>query len=520
MMAWFSPRPLLVPDMIALNAEFLGAKPAVEFEDKVASWTGFGAGTARFANALRATGLEKGDRVIILMTNVYETTEAMFGVIRAGLCAVPLNCAITDEAVAGMIANSKARAVVASGEHMARIDSLRVRLPDDLRGRLIGVNPSSGGWLDYDEIRDAASPVFPDAGISPADDCNIIYSSGTTGMPKGIVHDHACRAAWGSDMAVALRYHAGARTLINLGLFSNISWVAILATFFAGGTVVIRRRFDVHDTLQTIQDAKITHTVMVPLQYQKLLECERYEDYDLSSLNAYMCCGSPLAAPLKRRIVERMPGGFIELYGLTEGLVTILGPEDMLDKIETVGRPCPGQRLAILDSDDKVLPPGEPGEIVGECRFLMAGYHADDAASQEATWVHPSGARWLRTGDIGKLDEDGFLTLVDRKKDMIISGGQNIYPLDIEAVFMVHPDVSEVAVIGVAHPKWGETPLAVVVPAEGATIDPASLTAWANQRLGRQQRVSGTVFLDALPRNPNGKVLKRELRELFKEATW
>jgi acyl-CoA synthetase (AMP-forming)/AMP-acid ligase II len=232
-----------------------------------------------------------------------------------------------------------------------------------------------------------------------------------------------------------------------------------------------------------------------------------------------MCCGSPLAAPLKRRIVERMPGDFIELYGLTEGLVTILGPEDMLDKIETVGRPCPGQRLAILDSDDNVLPAGEPGEIVGECRFLMTGYHANDAASQEATWVHPSGARWLRTGDIGKLDEDGFLTLVDRKKDMIISGGQNIYPLDIEIVFMAHPDVSEVAVIGIAHPKWGETPLAVVVPAEGATIDAASLTAWANQQLGRQQRVSGTAFVDVLPRNPNGKVLKRDLRELFKELT-
>jgi acyl-coenzyme A synthetase/AMP-(fatty) acid ligase len=312
-MAWFSPQPLLVPDLIALNARFLGAKPAIEFEGHVASWTDFGAGTARVANALLAIGLVRGDRVVILMTNTYETAEAMFGVLRAGLCAVPLNCSISDEAVAGMIANSEARAVIACGEHRARIDGLRARFDRDLRDRLIGVRPPAAGWLDYHAIRDAAGREAPDVTIVPADECNIIYSSGTTGLPKGIVHDHACRAAWGSDMAVALRYHAGARTLITLGLFSNISWVAILATFFAGGTVVIRRRFDVYDTLEAIQDARITHTVMVPLQYRMLLECDHYDDYDLSSLDAYMCCGSPLAVPLKRQIMARMPGDFIEL---------------------------------------------------------------------------------------------------------------------------------------------------------------------------------------------------------------
>lgn len=498
-----------------MNAEFLGTKSAVEIDGEITTWAAFGEGTARFANALLDTGLVHGDRVIVLMTNSYEMAEAMFGIIRAGLCAVPLNCAITDAAVAGMIANSEARAVVASGEHIARVDSLRADMTADVQSRLIGVRPPGEGWLDYRGIRDAADSVPPAVDIGPADECNIIYSSGTTGLPKGIVHDHAGREAWGSDMAVALRYHSGARTLINLGLFSNISWVAMLATFFAGGTLVIQRRFDVHGTLELIQDANITHTVMVPLQFQKLLECEEYEQYDLSSLDAYMCCGSPLAAGLKRDIVERMPGDFIELYGLTEGLVTILGPEEMLDKLGSVGRPCPGQQLAILDGQDNVLPPGQPGEIVGECRFLMAGYHANDEANEEATWMHPSGRKWLRTGDIGKLDEDGFLTLVDRKKDMIISGGQNIYPLDIEATIVTHDAVSEVAVIGVAHDKWGETPLAVVVPVAAAALDAQELTAWANSKLGKQQRVSGTVFIDELPRNPNGKVLKRELRTQF-----
>ena len=516
-MAWFSPKPLLIPDIIALNASSLASKDAIVDGDSVTSWASFGAGTAQVGNALLGLGLKQGDRIVVLMSNSYEMVEAMFGIIRGGLCAVPLNCAITDEAVAGMIANSEAKAVIASGEHIARVEGLREQLSSDVQNRLIGIKPAEKAWLDYHALRDAANTSTPDVAISPGDECNIIYSSGTTGLPKGIVHDHACREAWGSDMAVALRYHSGARTLLNLGLFSNISWVAMLATLFAGGTIVVQRRFDVAACLELIQNQKITHTVMVPLQYQKVLEYEHFDEYDLSSLDAYMCCGSPLAVGLKQEIVERMPGEFIELYGLTEGLVTILAPEDMLEKIESVGRACPGQFISIVDDDNNILPAGEAGEIVGQCRFMMAGYHANAEADEESTWVHPSGSKWLRTGDVGMLDKDGFLFLVDRKKDMILSGGQNIYPADIEAVIIEHDAVHEVAVIGVPHEKWGETPVAVCVLVEGASVAPEALTAWANSKLGKQQRVAAAVFTAELPRKPNGKVLKRELRKQFAE---
>jgi acyl-CoA synthetase (AMP-forming)/AMP-acid ligase II len=514
-MAWFSAKPLLIPEIIALNADSRPTRDAIVDGNRCVNWVSFGAGTAQVANALHTLGLVPGDRVVVLMSNSYEMVEAMFGVIRGGLCVVPLNCTISDEAVTGMIANCEAKAVLASGEHIARIDGLRKLLSGDVCKRLIAIGQSADGWLDYSALRDAAQATAPDITMEPTDECNIIYSSGTTGLPKGIVHDHACREAWGSDLAVALRYHSGARTLCNLGLFSNISWVAMLATFFAGGTIVVQRRFDAAICLELIQREKITHAVMVPLQYQMILEHEQFDNYDLSSLQAYMCCGSPLAVALKRDIVARLPGDFIELYGLTEGLVTILAPEDMLDKIESVGRACPGQHLAIIGDADQLLPVGESGEIVGHCRFLMAGYHANAAADEEATWVHPSGTRWLRTGDVGRLDEDGFLYLVDRKKDMILSGGQNIYPADIEAIFVEHDAVHEVAVVGIAHKKWGETPLAVVVTVDGADIDTETLTAWANSRLGKQQRVLATVLVDELPRNPNGKVLKRELRLRF-----
>jgi acyl-CoA synthetase (AMP-forming)/AMP-acid ligase II len=516
-MAWFSPKPLLIPDIITINAASLCSKAAVIDGDRTTSWTGFGQGTVQVANALHQLGLQQRDRVVVLMTNSYEMIEAMFGIIRGGYCAVPLNCAITEDAIAGMIANSGARAVIASGEHIARVESLRDRLDDNLQDRLIGVKPTENGWHDYHELRDAADCRAREITIRPSDECNIIYSSGTTGLPKGIVHDHACREAWGSDMAVALRYHSGARTLCNLGLFSNISWVAMLATFFAGGTLVVQRRFTVDGCLELMQREMITHTAMVPLQFQTVLEYEQFDDFDLSSLDAYMCCGSPLAVGIKQDIVARMPGDFIELYGLTEGLVTILGPEDMLAKIESVGRACPGQNLGVIDAEGKELPVGEAGEIVGQCRFMMAGYHDNTEADAESTWLHPCGEKWLRTGDIGRLDEDGFLYLVDRKKDMILSGGQNIYPADIEATIIEHDAVHEVAVVGVASRKWGETPLAVVVVAEGQSIDNDELMAWSNARLGKQQRVAATIMVDELPRNPNGKILKRELRKQFSD---
>ncbi|MEQ9563914.1 MAG: long-chain fatty acid--CoA ligase, partial [Woeseiaceae bacterium] len=403
-MAWFSPKALLVTDLIELNSRWLSGKAAVIVEDEVHSWAEFGEGTSRVANALLGLGLQHGDRVVVLMQNSYAMVEAMFGIARAGLVVVPLNVAVNDDAVAAMIANSGARAVIASGEHIGRIDSLKSRLPQDVQQRLVGVDATFTGWLDYGKLREDASGKLPDTSISSSDSCNIIYSSGTTGMPKGIVHSHACRSAWASDLAVALRYDSGARTLCNLGLYSNISWVAMLATIFAGGTLVVQRQFDAVKCLEAIQDKKISHAAMVPVQYQRLLESPSFGKFDLSSLRATMCCGSPLSVGLKTRIMEELPGDFIELYGLTEGLVTILPPEDMRVKVESVGRPSPGQFLAIIDDDGNEVPVGEAGEIVGCNRLMMSGYHNNDAENEAATWVHPSGDRWLRTGDIGRID--------------------------------------------------------------------------------------------------------------------
>jgi acyl-CoA synthetase (AMP-forming)/AMP-acid ligase II len=242
-----------------------------------------------------------------------------------------------------------------------------------------------------------------------------------------------------------------------------------------------------------------------------------------------MCCGSPLALELKRRALTELGGQFIELYGLTEGLITTLAPEDAVERPASVGKPLPGTDIRLIGDDDREVPAGVAGEIVGRGQITMAGYWNRPDADAECTWIDADGRRWLRTGDIGRLDDEGFLYLVDRKKDMIISGGQNIYPADIEAVLVTHPDVAEVAVIGVPSVRWGETPLAIVVPRSAPSALPAGsapaadeaaarLRDWVNKRVGKQQRIAGVRFVASLPRNPNGKILKRELRRLYPDS--
>ena len=518
-MSWFKAADPQLPDLIELNAQARPSHPAVICGETTRTWREFSSDVAQTAAALDALGVSKGDRVVVLMRNGYEMLLAMLGTVQAGAVAVPLNVSVSEKGMVSMIADSDARAIIASHEHVGRIEAIRDQLPANTGDRLVAHADKRDGWRTFERLLDSATPDYVRPAIGPEDHCNIIYSSGTTGLPKGIVHSHACRMAWAYDMSLALRYHSGARTLITLGLFSNITWVALLGTILCCGTIIVMPRFDARGTLSAIGDYRATHGTMVPVQFQRMLELDDFDDYDLSSIGALMCCGSPLRPELKLEILDRIPGDFIELYGLTEGLVTIQDPEDARANPSSVGRPCPGQAIMILGDDDRPVGPDTSGEIIGYGRTVMTGYLNRDEASEEAAWIDEDGRQWLRTGDIGRLDEDGNLYIVDRKKDMIISGGQNIYPADIETVIAAHEQVSDVAVIGVESRKWGETPLAVVVTA-GEPADEDALIGWTNERVGKQQRIAGVRFIDELPRNPNGKVLKRELREQFSDISF
>ncbi len=504
----------LLPDILALHGKWRGPRDAVICGEERWSWQKFCSEIHRFGNGLAAHGVAPGDRVAVVMANGLPMVQALFGIMACGAASVPVNLSVNDEALAGMLADAGVVALVATPDQAARLRNLGDALPQSLR-LLVTSGVPDGGWLDINALCAGQPDSQPAVRLAADAPLNIIYSSGTTGLPKGILHTHQGRRDWAYDLSIALRYHGGARTLLTIGLYSNISWVAMLCTLLAGGTLVVHERFDAQAFLRTVAAERITHTAMVPIQFQRVVELLRAGTGDVSSMHAMMSCGSPLHESLKRDIFEYFPCGIVELYGLTEGIITTLDPEDAEGRWSSVGRPLVGTDIAIVDDQDRVVGHNQSGEIVSRGRIGMPGYWQREEANREALFVDADGRHWLRSGDIGYVDEEGFLYIVDRKKDMILSGGQNIYPQDIEAILVDSPLVDDVAVIGLPSTRWGETPVALVVPRTDANGDSAGLLDWANSRLGRQQRLADVILVNDLPRNPNGKILKRELRKQF-----
>src|SRR6185503_16532166 len=305
--------------------------------------------------------------------------------------------------------------------------------------------------------------------------------------------------------------------LVSTPLYSNTTLVSLLPTLALGGTTVLMQRFDVEGFLRLAERHRVTHAMLVPVQYERLLRHEAFDRTDLSSFRLKFATSAPFSAALKAEVLRRWPGGLVEYFGMTEGGGTcILVAHQFPDKLHTVGRPADGHDMRVIDDQGRELPIGEVGEIVGHSPWaMMSGYHGKPEATAAAEWRDATGKRFIRTGDLGRFDADGFLTVVGRSKDVIISGGFNIYPVDLEAALAAHPAVVEAAVVGVPSTRWGETPVAFVVLAPGHSVDPDALRTFANARLGKTQRIADVSVVAALPRSTIGKVLKRELRASY-----
>ncbi|HYF59092.1 MAG TPA: AMP-binding protein [Burkholderiaceae bacterium] len=510
---------VFIPDLIAHHGRFQPDREAVVCGAVRRRWADFDANVSRIAHALLAGGLRRGDRVAVLMGNCVEMLEATFGIVRAGGCAVPLSGLLTGPQLAGLIADAGAIGAFATADFRAKLDVLDALpgcLRDDLLVAVDGGVPASAAprarWRLLEGFVDGMPHVQP-AIVHRLDDAfNIIYSSGTTGLPKGIVQTHRARLHWAFSNAIELGFDDGSRALTTTSLYSNGTWLMMLPVLFCGGTLVAMQAFEPARFLELLGEERITHTFMVPSQFSMVLAAPGAARADTSTLRSILCAGSPLRPDVKRQVIERFGPRLTELYGFSEGFATMLKPRHPPEKFETVGTPVIGFEIRILGEDGRELPRGEIGEIAGYGAGMMKGYHGRPEETAALVWRDERGRSFIRSGDIGRLDADGFLSILDRKKDMIISGGFNVFPSDLEQVVAAHPAVADATVIGIPHERWGETPLALVIRRPEADADEAAILAWANERLGKHQRLGALEFRDEFPRNALGKVLKKDLR--------
>jgi len=503
---------------MALHARRHPEKPAVICNDVVLSWGTFERQQNQVANALAAMGVGRGDKVGILTDNSNDAIAAYFGTLKVGAAVASLPTIVTADSLSTMIADCAAKVLIVSDAYLERIDSIRDQLALNADA-FIAIGATSAGWRAFEDWRDAASDEAPPIVNQPDDDACLIYSSGTTGVPKGIVLTHHCRVNHAYLMSAEQHFNTDSVFIVTTALHSNTAWTLLLCAFLFGATAVIMPKFEADEWCRLVEQWNGTATVMVPAQYQAILDSPAAEARDLSSLKTLATVGSHMREGIKRRMLEKFPCGYYEVYGLTEGFATIVRPEDLPEKIVSVGRGMLGNDIRIIDDAGAELPQGEAGEIVGYSPILMKGYHNNPEQTAAAMWREPtSGRTFLRSGDIGRLDEEGFLYLLDRKKDMIVSGGYNVFPADIERVLGAHPDVYDLCVIGIPHERWGETPLALIVATPGVTPDLEVMRTWANDQLGKHQRIAAIEVRDELPRNPAGKVMKADLRKPYWEG--
>ena len=465
----------------------------------------------RVAATLQRSGLVPGDAIAVCAASSVRYAAVFLGALRAGVVVAPLAPSVSAASFASMLADAGARLLfvdAAAAELLGPDWSPQPGAVPPCVALGAGVPGTPfDAWLA--EPGSAPEPVA----VAPQMPFNIIYSSGTTGSPKGIVQPHGMRWAHVSRGS-RFGFDRGAVTLLATPLYSNTTLVAFFPTLAMGGTVVLLAKFDADAYLALAEQHRATHTMLVPVQYQRLMASPRFGATDLSSFRFKFCTSAPFAAALKAEVIARWPGALIEYYGMTEGGGTcILAANEHPTKLHTVGQPAEGHDIRVIDEAGRELPRGATGEVVGHSAGMMSGYHGQPARTAEAEWFDAGGKRFIRTGDVGRFDDEGFLTLLDRRKDMIISGGFNVYPSDLEAVLRGHPAVAEAAVAGIASERWGETPAAWVVCRPGSDVDAEALRLWANGQLGKTQRITALRLIAELPRSAIGKVLKRELRD-------
>ena len=481
----------------------------------------------RLTNGLAKLGIERGDRIGILQVNCPQYIETYFATAKIGGIFIPLNFRAKADELAYMISNAEAKVLFVGGRYLELINALIPQLSTVKKCIPIGEGAATDEFEEF--IRSSPDEEFF-CEIGDEDITILMYTAGTTGRPKGVPLRHNAFVSYVLENVEPASPEIEEKNLLTVPLYHVAGFQAMLAAVYGGRTLVMMRQFDVKEWLEAVQQEKATRAMLVPTMLKRVIDAPEFASYDLTSIKIITYGAAPMPFEVIKKAIQVMPWvRFINAFGQTEtaSTITTLGPEDhMISGSEeeqqkklkrlasSIGRPLPDVEVKIVDEEGKALPPLEVGEILAKGPRIMTGYWRDEQKTSQVITANG----WLRTGDMGWMDEEGYIYLAGRGDDMIIRGGENISPEEVENVLYSHPKIEEAAVIGVPDPEWGQQPGAVVVLKKGESATAEEIMEYCRARLAGFKRPRSVIFVESLPRSPLGKVLKRKLREEYGQS--
>ncbi len=501
---------LVIGEVLARWARRMPDKEAVVFQEKRLTYGELNERVNRLANGFLDMGIQNGEKVAVLFMNNVELVECYLACWKIGAVVVAINFRLTGPEISYQVNQSDSKAFIYGRMFQETVNTITDQLPK-VQHYICPGEIGSGNIIDYEELLTGKSPKDPDIFVSDDDPAFILYTSGTTGKPKGAVLTQKNLLMEVINFSIEAELRRGDRTVFAAPLFHVAAIMQCFTLLFLGGTVVIMEQFDPEEMLKLIEVEKITVAQIIPVMWISILALPNVGGYDTSTLRTAISGAAVLLTEVLEKALKLFPGiGIYNIFGQTEttGGMTTLHPEDAFNKMGSVGQRMINSEARIVDDDDRDVPVGKVGEIIYKGPTVLKEYYKNPEGTAEAMK-----GGWFHSGDLVREDEDGYIYVVDRKKDMIISGGENIYPAELEEVLFAHPKILEVAVIGVPDPRWGENVKAVVVPEQGESLTQEEVIDYCKKHLASYKKPKTIEFIEALPRNAAGKVLKFELRK-------
>ncbi len=512
-------------EFLSIASAICPDKEAIIFEGKRYTYGQLNERSNRLANALKGLGINKGDRVALLQVNCNQCAETYFAVAKASAIYVPLNYRARAKELSYMLNRAEASVLFAGERYLDLVRSIRKELPTVKH--VVSIDSPQKDMLYHEDLLVKASPEDVFTEIDEAETTILMYTAGTTGFPKGVMLPHRSFSIYVLENVAPADPDTSERNILTVPLYHIAGIQAMMAAIYGGRTLVMERQFDAKEWMGLVQAEKANRAMMVPTMLKQLMDNPDFSKYDLSSLKVITYGAAPMPLPVIKKAIEVFPGvSFINAFGQTEtaSTITMLSPEDhvisgteeekekKLKRLGSIGKPMSDVEMKIVDEEGRELPPGEVGEIIARGPRVMSGYWKD----QEKTAKTIDKEGWVHTGDMAYRDEEGYIFLAGRATDIIIRGGENISPEEVESVIFTHPKVDDVAVIGVEDDEWGEVPRAICVAKPGCEgCTPEEVMEFCRQNLASYKRPRSVVFVKELPRSSVGKVLKRVLREQY-----